>query len=118
MCSRGYTFARVILDIEKGQGSVYADLNPATADEMLIKAHLISALSAAIARNGWTRTQAALTLGVSAEALSKLTSGRISDINVHRLLQYLCKAGCNVCIHIRAASPPDRQGTIEVVTQI
>lgn len=106
------------MDIEKGQGSVYTDLNPATADEMLIKAHLTSALSEAIERNAWTKTQAALAFGISSEALSKLTRGRIADINIHQLFQYLCKAGCNVCIHVQPASSPDRRGTIEVVMQV
>jgi hypothetical protein len=60
------------MEVEMGTGNVYADLGFADADEMLIKAQLVSKIAEIIKRKGLTQTQAAQLLGdASAQAFQR-----------------------------------------------
>ena len=52
------------VEVEMGTGNVYADLGFADADDMLIKAQLVSKIAEIIKRKGLTQTQAAQLLGM------------------------------------------------------
>ena len=58
------------VEVEVGTGNVYADLGYGDADEMLIKAQLVSKISEIIKSKGLTQTQAAELLGMPQPKLS------------------------------------------------
>ena len=77
------------VEVEMGTGNVYADLGFADADEMLIKAQLVSKIAEIIKRKGLTQTQAAQLLGMPQPKLSNLLSGRFRGVSERRLMDCL-----------------------------
>ena len=67
--------------VEMGTGNVYADLGYGNADEMLIKAQLVTKIAEIIRGKGITQTQAAQLLGMSQPKLSNLLRGQFRGIS-------------------------------------
>jgi len=51
--------------VETGTGSVYADLGYADAEEMVVKAQLVTKIAEIIKKKGLTQTEAAVRLGLT-----------------------------------------------------
>ena len=56
--------------------NVYADLGYKSADEMLVKAQLVTTMAEILAERGYTQTKAAGLLGIPQPKLSKMLRGQ------------------------------------------
>lgn len=102
-------------DVEVGTGNVYADLRYGDADEMLIKAQLVTKVAEIIKRKGLTQTQAAELLGMPQPKLSNLLRGRFRGVSERRLMDCLTKLGRDVEIVVKAAPRSRGSGRLSVV---
>ena len=103
------------VEVEMGTGNVYADLGYGDADEMLIKAQLVTKIGEIIKRKGLTQTQAAQLLGMPQPKLSNLLSGRFRGISERRLIDCLTKLGRDVQIVVKAAPRSRGNGRLSIV---
>lgn len=101
--------------VEMGTGNVYADLGYADADEMVIKAQLVSKIAEIIKRKGITQTQAAELLGMPQPNLSNLLNGRFRGFSQRRLMDCLTKLGRDVQIVVKAAPRSRENGRLSIV---
>ena len=101
--------------VEVGSGNVYADLEYADADEMLIKAQLVSKIAEIIKRKGFTQTQAAKLLGMPQPKLSNLLRGQFRGFSERRLMDCLTKLGRDVQIVVKTTPRSRRDGRLSIV---
>lgn len=102
-------------EVEIGTGNVYADLGFGDADEMLVKAQLVTKISEIIKRKGLTQTQAAELLGMPQPKLSNLLHGRFRGVSERRLMDCLTKLGRDVQIVVKVAPRSRGSGRLSVV---
>ena len=103
------------MEVEIGTGNVYADLGYGDADEMLIKAQLVTKISEIIKSKGLTQTQAAELLGMPQPKLSNLLSGRFRGFSERRLMDCLVSLGRDVQIVVKAAPRSRGNGRLTIV---
>jgi predicted XRE-type DNA-binding protein len=103
------------MDVEMGSGNVYADLGYDDAEEMLIKAKLVTEIAEIIKRKGLTQSQAAALLGLTQPKLSNLLRGQFRGISERRLMDCLTKLGRDVQIVVKAAPRSRGSGRLSVV---
>jgi len=103
------------VEVEMGTGNVYADLGYGDADEMLIRAQLVTKIGEIIKRKGLTQTQAAQLLGMPQPKLSNLLSGRFRGFSERRLIDCLTKLGRDVQIVVKAAPRSRGNGRLSIV---
>lgn len=103
------------LEFEVGTGNVYADLGYGDADEMLIKAQLVTKIAEIIKRKGLTQTQAAELLGMPQPKLSNLLRGLFRGVSERRLMDCLTKLGRDVQIVVTAVPRSRTTGRLSVV---
>lgn len=96
-------------------GSVYKALNYDDADEMLIKAQLVSKIAEILDRKGVTQTEAATLLGLTQPKLSKLLRGGFRGVSERRLLECLTRLGRDVEIVVKERSRSKDHGKLTVV---
>lgn len=96
--------------IHKGSGNVYRDLGFSDAEEMLVKARLVSKIADIIRGRGLTQVEAARTLGLTQPKLSCILRGQFSGISERRLIDCLTSLGRDVEIVVR-----DGRGTARTV---
>lgn len=94
--------------------SVYEDLNYANADEMLIKARLVTEIADQVNRRGLTQTEAAELLGFSQPKLSNLLRGQFRGVSEKKLMECLTRLGRDIEIVVRPAPRSRREGKITV----
>ena len=87
--------------VDGGSRSVYADLGFSDADEMLVKAQLVSKISEIIEERGYSQTEAAQHLGLPQPKLSKLMRGQFRGISERRLMDCLTRLGKDIEIIVR-----------------
>lgn len=102
------------MNFEKSSGNVYHDLDMPNAEEMHIKAQLVSRIGKIIKLRGWTQKRAADVLGMTQPKLSKMLSGQFRGISEAKMLDCLARLGSNVQIVVGPASAQST-GRIEVV---
>ena len=83
-------------EIHEGRGNVYRDLGNPDADEMLVKAQLVSKISEIIRRQELTQVEAARILGVTRPKLSGVPRGPFRGISERKLIECLTKLGRDV----------------------
>jgi predicted XRE-type DNA-binding protein len=103
------------VDVEMGSGNVYADLDYADADEMLIKAQLVTKIAEIIRRKGLTQTQAGKLLGMPQPKLSNLLRGQFRGFSERRLMNCLTRLGRDVQIVVKATPRSRSDGRLSVV---
>jgi predicted XRE-type DNA-binding protein len=106
------------VEVEMATGNVYAPLELADADEMLIKAQLVSKIAEIIKRKGLTQTQAARLLGMPQPKLSILLSGRFRGVSERRLMDCLVKLGRDVQIVVKATPRSRKDGRLSIVFRL
>jgi len=102
-------------EAEIGAGNVYADLGYGDADEMFVKAQLVTKIAEIIKRKGLTQTQAAELLGMPQPKLSNLLRGRFRGVSERRLMDCLTKLGRDVQIVVKATPRSRGSGRLSVV---
>ena len=73
--------------------NVYAQLGFPDADEMLVKAQLVSQIGEILRQRGWSQQQAAKVLGLSQPKLSKMLRGQFRGISEMKMMDCLLKLG-------------------------
>ncbi|MGH8677362.1 MAG: helix-turn-helix domain-containing protein [Burkholderiales bacterium] len=103
--------AKVIdgVEIHKGSRNVYADLGYADAEEMLIKAKLVSKISEIVRSKGLTQAETAKILGLTQPKISALLRGQFRGISERKLIDCLTSLGRDVEIVVKD-SPRRRAG--------
>ena len=79
------------ITIEKSSGNVYADLGMADAQEMLVKAKLVSKIGEIIKRKNLTQQVAAELLAIPHPKVSLLSRGQFRGICEATLLQCMAR---------------------------
>jgi len=93
---------------EVGSRNVYADLGFADADEMLVKAQLVSKISEIIEERGYSQTEAAQHLDMPQPKLSKLMRGQFRGISERKLMDCLTRLGKDIEVGQRLAGAKSR----------
>jgi predicted XRE-type DNA-binding protein len=73
--------------------NVYADLGYKSADEMLVKARLITTIAEILVKRGGTQAKAAALLGVPPSKLSKMLRGQFCSFSERKLMGFLSVYG-------------------------
>ena len=94
--------------------SVYEELNYTNADEMLIKARLVTEIADQVKRRRLTQAEASELLGFSQPKLSNLLRGQFRGVSEKKLMGCLTRLGRDVEIVVRPAPRFRREGTITV----
>ena len=94
--------------------SVYEDLKDANADEMLIKARLVTEIADEVKRRGLTQGEASELLGFSQPKLSNLLRGQFRGVSEKKLMECLTRLGRDIEIVVRPAPRSRREGKITV----
>jgi predicted XRE-type DNA-binding protein len=102
------------IPVQEGSGNVYADLNYADADDMMVKAQLVTKVAELIRERGLTQAQTARLLGLTQPKVSKLLKGQFRGVSEPRLLRCLTRLGRDVDIVVRPL-PRRRTGRVRVV---
>jgi len=102
-------------EVEVGTGNVYSDLGYGNADEMLIKAQLVTKIAEIIKRKSLTQTEAAELLGMPQPKLSNLLRGQFRGVSERRLMDCLTKLGRDVQIVVTVAPRSRSSGRLSVV---
>jgi predicted XRE-type DNA-binding protein len=102
-------------EVHQGSGNVYRDLGFANAEEMLVKAQLVSKISEIIRGKGLTQTEAAKVLGLTQPKLSGILRGQFRGISERKLIDCLTSLGRDVEIVVRGAPRRRVGGRLTVV---
>ena len=94
--------------------SVYEDLKYANADEMLIKARLMTEIADQVKLRGLTQAEASELLGFSQPRLSTLLRGQFRGVSEKKLMDCLTRLGRDIEIVVRPAPRSRREGKITV----
>ena len=99
---------------QRGSTNVYADLGYKSADEMLVKAQLVTTIADILAQRGYTQTKAAELLGVPQPKLSKMLRGQFRGFSERKLMDCLTLLGRDIDIVVRATPKRKGQGVVSV----
>jgi predicted XRE-type DNA-binding protein len=99
------------LDEEK---SVYAQLGFPDAEQMLVKAQLVSKIAEILRERGWSQQQAAKVLGLTQPKLSKMLRGQFRGISEMKMMDCLVRLGRAVKIVVGPEGVPAEE-RIEVI---
>lgn len=80
-------------DEQKGSMNIYADLNYPEADEMLVKAQLVTKIREIIKAHDWTQQEAANVLGMTQPKLFSLFRGQFRGVSEAKLMECLTRLG-------------------------
>ena len=78
--------------------NVYEQLGFPDADEMLVKAQLVSQIAEILRERGWSQQQAAKVLGLTQPKLSKMLRGQFRGISEMKMMDCLLRLGRTVKI--------------------
>lgn len=98
--------------VEESSGNVFADLGLPDAEELLLKAKLVSKIAQLIEEKGLTQLQAAERMGLDQPKVSHLLRGKLSGFSADRLLTILNRLGHSVEVRISPKErPPEKSHT-------
>ena len=92
------------IPIQGGSGNVYAELGYRDAEDMMVKAQLVTKIAEIIRERGLTQERAAKLLGLTQPKISKLLKGQFRGISERRLLHCLTRVGRDVEIVVKPTS--------------
>ena len=97
--------------ITRSSGNVFLDLGfaPAEAENLALRASLMTRLERIIREHGWTQREAAAKLGVTQPRISDLGRGKIDRFSVDSLQVLLFRSGHRLDVGIRKARVPTRR---------
>lgn len=109
--------ARVIdgIEVQWGSKNVYADLGYSDADEMLIKAKLVSKISEIVRGKGLTQVEMAKILGMPQSKVSALLRGQFRGISERKLIDCLTTLGRDVQIIVKDVPRRRTAGRVTVL---
>lgn len=101
--------------VERGSGNVYADLGYPNADEMLVKAQLVTRIGDIIKRRKLTQKEAAQIMGLTQAKVSQMFRGQFRGISQAKLLGCLAALGNDVEIRVKPIRRRKEAGSVHVV---
>ncbi len=99
---------------QRGSANVYADLSYRSADEMLVKAQLVTTIAEILTERGYTQTKAAALLGIPQPKLSKMLRGQFRGFSERKLMDCLTLLGRDIDIVVRTTPNRKGQGAVSV----
>ena len=102
-------------EIHEGSGNVYRDLGFPDADEMLVKAQLVTKIREIIRSKSLTQVEAAKILGLPQPKLSGILRGQFRGVSERKLIDCLTRLGRDVEIVVREAPRRRAGGKLTVV---
>ena len=97
---------------EKSSGNVFADLRLENAEELLLKAGIVSEIARLMKLKKLTQAKAATLTGMSQPDLSNLLRGKFRGFSIERLMLMLTAFGRDVEVVVRPATRSRKQGRI------
>jgi len=98
--------------VHEGSGNVFADLGLPDAEELLVKAAVVSRISDLIVGRRMTQMQVATLLGIDQPKVSALLRGRLRGFSLERLLSFLIALDQDVDIVVRPKAAQHSQMTV------
>jgi predicted XRE-type DNA-binding protein len=94
--------------------NVYEQLGFLDADQMVVKAQLVSQIAEVLRERGWSQQQAAKVLGLTQPKLSKMLRGQFRGISEMKMMDCLLRLGraVKIVVGLETEAAEDR---IEVV---
>jgi predicted XRE-type DNA-binding protein len=103
------------LAIHEGSGNVYRDLGFPDAEEMLVKAQLVTKIREIIRSKGLTQMEAAKILGLPQPKLSGILRGQFRGVSERKLIDCLTRLGRDVEIVVKESVRRRAGGKLTVV---
>ena len=103
------------LAVYAGSRNVYDDLGYPDADEMLVKAQLVSKIAEIIRRRGLTQVEAAKLLRLTQPKISALLRGQFRGFSERKLIDCLTSLGRDVQIVIKETPQRRAGGKLTIV---
>lgn len=101
--------------VHEGSGNVYRDLGFPDAEEMLVKAQLVSKIREIIESRALKQVEAARILRLSQPKLSGILRGQFRGVSERKLIDCLTKLGRDVEIVVKDAPRRREGGKLTVV---
>jgi predicted XRE-type DNA-binding protein len=98
---------------EVSSGNVFADLGLPNADELLLKAQIVTEISRLMKLKKLTQANAAELTGIAQPDLSNLLRGKFRGFSIERLLLMLTAFGRDVEVVVRPAGRSKKTGGIK-----
>ena len=89
------------IEIEKGSGNVFKDLEVPNPEEYLAKTRLALIINGIITKSGITKHKAAKMLDLSKSEFSALQDGLLDDFSIQQLFSLIRKLDCDIEIVVR-----------------
>ena len=104
------------MKVTKSSGNVFADIGIGSveAEELAVKADLLSMLMRAMREKKLTQQQAATVCGVDQPTLSKALNGRLERITIDRIARWLMALGQSVRISVAPKKRGAARGSLSV----
>lgn len=103
------------IEMHKGSGNVYADLGYPDAEEMLVKARLVTKIAEIVRKKGLTQIETASVLGLTQPKVSALLRGQFRGVSERKLIECLTRLGRDVEIVVKDAPRRRASGKLTVV---
>jgi predicted XRE-type DNA-binding protein len=91
------------VEVRRGSGNVFADLEINDAEKQKIKTGLVIEIRKAINKLGLTQTEAATKMGISQPKVSDMMRGNFDNLSERKLMDCLTRLGYDIEITIRPA---------------
>ncbi len=92
------------IEVSRGSGNVFADLELPDADTLQIKTGLVIEIRRAIRQEGLTQQAAATRMGLTQPKVSSMMRGDFSSVSERKLMECLNRLGYDIEIKVRPAS--------------
>jgi predicted XRE-type DNA-binding protein len=102
------------IEFELSSGNVFADIGFNNAEEMLLKSELVRQINKTIKGRELTSFQAKELLSLDQEGLANLSGGRLTELTLESLFQYLNILGRDLEIVLSPRSTSSSQGKLKV----
>ena len=100
------------IEVEESSGNVFADLGLPNAEELLLKAQIVSEIADVMKSRKLTQSKVAALTGTAQPDLSNLMRGKFKGFSVERLMVMLTGLGRDVEITVRPAPKSRKHGGI------
>lgn len=102
------------IEIEKGSGNVFKDLEVPNPEEYLAKTRLALIINGIITKSGITRHKAAKMLDLNKSEFSALQDGLLDDFSIQQLFSLIRKLDCDIEIVVRGRLANKPAGEINI----
>lgn len=102
-------------EIHQSVENIYADLGYPDAEEMLVKAQLVTKIAEIVRKKGLTQVETAKLLGLTQPKVSALFRGQFRGISERKLIECLTSLGRDVQIVVKDAPRRGANGKLTVV---